>query len=103
VPGPIDAPSSAGSNELLRDGAVVIAAVADALALLGLPDGALRRSAPAGGDERVLWNALEVPACDLDTLAARTALPARRCMAALTALELAGSVECALTGEIRRR
>jgi predicted Rossmann fold nucleotide-binding protein DprA/Smf involved in DNA uptake len=39
----------------------------------------------------------------MDTLAARSRLPARRCLAAVTALEIAGSVECAMTGEVRRR
>ena len=36
VPGPIDSEQSVGSNELIRDGAVVIASVDDALALLGI-------------------------------------------------------------------
>src|SRR5437588_2544776 len=36
VPGPIDSEQSRGSNQLLRDGATVIAAPEDALALLGL-------------------------------------------------------------------
>src|SRR5215203_5282746 len=36
VPGPIDSPASAGTNQLIRDGAVVIASVADALALAGV-------------------------------------------------------------------
>ena len=36
VPGPIDSEQSRGSNQLLRDGAVLIAAADDALALLGI-------------------------------------------------------------------
>src|SRR5438105_9655735 len=36
VPGPIDSEQSRGSNQLLRDGAGVIASTADALTLLGL-------------------------------------------------------------------
>jgi predicted Rossmann fold nucleotide-binding protein DprA/Smf involved in DNA uptake len=50
-----------------------------------------------------VWNALAHGASDLDTLAARAGLPARECMAAVTALELAGCVECAPTGEVRKR
>ncbi|MBK5189427.1 MAG: DNA-processing protein DprA [Gemmatimonadaceae bacterium] len=106
VPGPIDVPQSAGSNALLRDGALMITEVADVLALVGA-------SAPrASGDElsqpldatqRAVWDALDTPASDLDTLAARTSLPARRCLEAVTSLELSGAIECALTGEIRRR
>jgi DNA processing protein len=109
VPGPIDIPQSAGSNALLRDGAIIIAEVADALALVGAssPVALARASseAPVLADatQHAVWHALESPAPDLDALAARASLPARRCLAAVSALELAGAIECALTGEIRRR
>lgn len=103
VPGPIDAPQSAGANELLRDGAAVIASVADAVALLGLTEPVRRPPPELGGDERTVWDSLAGGPADLDSLAARSGLPARRCIAAVTTLELAGAVECALTGEIRRR
>src|SRR5919202_414928 len=58
VPGPIDAPQSAGANELLRDGAVVIAAVADAVALLGLTAAARAPGPELSGDAHVVWEAL---------------------------------------------
>jgi DNA processing protein len=109
VPGPIDVPQSAGSNLLLRDGAIIIAEVADALALVGATSAVApaRASleAPSLADltQRAVWSALESPAPDLDALAARASLPARKCLAAVSALELAGAIECALTGEIRRR
>jgi DNA processing protein len=103
VPGPIDSAQSAGSNELLRDGAMVIAAVADALALLGLAAPVRDRAAELTGGERRVWDALADGALDLDAIAVRTALPVRHCLTAVTSLELAGAVECALTGEIRRR
>jgi DNA processing protein len=106
VPGPIDAPSSAGTNLLVRDGAVTITGVDDALALVALARPPARpaaeRSALAG-DERRVWDALAAGALDLDTLAARASLPARHCLAAVTALELMGAVTCELTGEVRRR
>ena len=109
VPGPIDIPQSAGSNTLLRDGAIVVAEIADALALVGAtsPVALARASSepPMIADltQRAVWHALESPAPDLDALAARASLPARRCLAAVSALELTGAIECALTGEIRRR
>jgi DNA processing protein len=107
VPGPIDVPQSAGSNTLLRDGAIVIAELADALALVGATSPVARApsTAPELSDltQRAVWLALESPAPDLDALAARASLPARRCLAAVSALELTGAIECALTGEIRRR
>ena len=103
VPGPIDQPRSAGSNRLLRDGAVLLASVEEALTLVGLTP-ALRTPRPTpGGDEASIWNALEQGPATMDELATRSGLPAARCMAAVTTLELAGAVECALTGEIRRR
>lgn len=103
VPGPIDAIRSVGSNELLRDGAVVLASVADAVALVGLSPPALAPPPDVQGDERAVWEALARGSLDIDSLSARAALPARRCLAAVSTLELRGSIECALTGEIRRR
>lgn len=110
VPGPIDAPAAAGANALLRDGAHVVATVDDVLALAGCgaPGGAPGggpADAPAGlgPDERALWNALATPVPGADALVDRTGLPVRRCVAALTALELAGLVESRWSGEIARR
>lgn len=103
VPGPIDSPQSEGSNELLRDGAVVVAAVADMLALMGVTLPVRSTHAVETSAERAVWEALALGAADLETLTGRSALPARECLAAVTALELRGAVECALTGEIRRR
>jgi DNA processing protein len=103
VPGPIDVPQSAGSNALLRDGAIVIAEIADAFALVGVSPPRVPTRTLADATQLAIWNALETPAPDLDSLAARASLPARLCLAALTALELDGAIECALTGEIRRR
>jgi DNA processing protein len=103
IPGPIDSPQSEGSNELMRDGAHVIATIDDALMLAGL--GRQRRAArlELGDTEERILRELRRGATDLDGLAARTALPARECMMAVTMLELAGAVECTLTGEIRVR
>jgi DNA processing protein len=103
VPGPIDAPQSAGSNELLRDGAVVIATIADALALVGATPRVVSSPPPDDADAAAVWHALAGGALDADTLCSRSQLPAARCMSAVTMLELSGRVECALTGEIRRR
>ena len=103
VPGRIDSPQSAGTNDLLREGAHVIATIEDALMLVGLtPPRRSERLAFDEAERRVLAELERAPA-DVDTLAARTKLPARECMRAITTLELAGSVECLLTGEVRRR
>ena len=103
VPGPIDSPQSEGANELIRDGAHAIASVADALALLGLEAPVKIAPELRGADEERVWNALVDGSATLDELCARTTLPVAKCMAAVTALELRNVVECALTGEIRRR
>ena len=103
VPGPIDVPQSAGTNALLRDGAIMITDVADALALVGVTAPRSASRTPTDATQLAVWRALESPAPDLDTLASRASLPARGCLAAVTALELDGMLECSLTGEIRRR
>lgn len=102
VPGPIDAPQSAGSNLLLRDGAIVIASVADALAMAGAsppPRSTPELRTPA---EVRVWTALAGGSANLDSLAALSGLPTRECLAAVTALEVHGAVVCDLTGEVRR-
>ena len=103
VPGPIDQPQSVGTNRLIRDGAGVITSIEDALALVGLtPPPRAPRGDPEG-DEGRIWAALADGPLDMDSLCQRSGLPAARCMVSVTKLELAGAVECALTGEVRRR
>jgi DNA processing protein len=103
VPGPIDQPQSVGTNELIRDGAQIVTSVADALALVKLtPPPRTPRGDPAG-DEGRIWAALANGGLDMDALCHRSGLPAAQCLAAVTKLEIAGSVECGLTGVIRRR
>lgn len=103
VLGPIDSPQSAGSNALLRSGAHPIIDVDDAVMLAGLTP--QRKARPRVDDETEMriWGALEHGASSLDELCARSGLPVAQCLAAVTGLELRGAVECALTGEIRRR
>jgi DNA processing protein len=103
VPGPIDSPQSEGSNLLLRDGAHPITSVADALSLVGLTPTVHSLKEPADPDQSRVWRALREGAADLDTICHRASLPVQRCLAAVTALELTGAIECALTGEIRKR
>lgn len=102
VPGPIDVPQAQGSNELIRDGAVAITSMADLLALLGLTAPVRVSELEVGGAERLVWDALAHGGADLDSLCSRAGLPAHEGLAAVSALELRGLVECALTGEIRR-
>ena len=102
VPGPIDVPQAQGSNEWMRDGAQIIASMADALALMGLTAAIRLADIPEGSCERRIWDSLGHGPTDLDTLCTRSGLPAQECMAAVTALEIRGLIECCLSGEIRR-
>jgi DNA processing protein len=103
VPGQMDEPRSAGANQLLRDGAVVIAAVDDALALIGAPP--QREIAPqfASEHEQLVWQALGEGLSSIDMLATRLSLPPRELLATITTLEIAGLVECSIAGDLRRR
>lgn len=102
VPGPIDAPTSGGTNELLRDGAHVIATVDDALALLGLPAAPQLELPELTGAERAVWIALAAGAAPIETLADRARLSLRDTMSAATALEFRNLISAGYSGEYRR-
>src|SRR3954468_7373793 len=74
VPGPIDSEQSKGSNQLLRDGAVMIAAVEDALALLGVSAPKVRPTPTLPEAERRVWDALDRGYLDLDGLATKAGI-----------------------------
>ncbi len=108
VPGSVEAPTAAGTNLLLRDGAHVLADPRDVVGLLG--HGSAAGAGPPAAepfalsdDERAVWRALAEPAADLDALAVRAGLDPRRCAAAVTALELRDHLTAELSGELRRR
>jgi DNA processing protein len=103
VPGPLDSPQSAGTNAMIREGVHMIACIDDALTLAGIATGVPLSIAFGSDAERRVWDALADRAPSLDVLCSRVALPARECLEAVTALELSGAVECALTGEVLRR
>jgi len=103
VPGPIDSDQSRGSNQLLRDGAVVIASAEDALALLGVSAPKERPVPVLPDNERRIWEALDAGFVEIDSLAAKTGLSTPECLAAVTSLEIMGLIDCSPTGEIRRR
>jgi DNA processing protein len=103
VPGPVDAPQSEGSNRLLREAGHPIIEPADALTLLGLTSAPRADRTFSDPDMVAVWHALGRGAVDCDALCAMSKLPAQRCLAAVTELELVGAVECSLTGVIRRR
>jgi DNA processing protein len=103
VPGCIDQPQSEAANLLIREGAHIICGVEDALALAGLTRAVHRPALDAGTDELAVWNALDDGPVDVDAICSRSGLPADRCLAAITALEIRGAVECSIVGDVRRR
>lgn len=103
VPGPIDSPQSAGTNHLIRDGAIVIASVDDALALMGLSGAPAIEPIQLSDVEARVWSALGGSSIRMDALAATAKLSARECMTVVTMLELRGLVESLVSGDIRRR
>src|SRR6185436_11013506 len=104
VPGAIDSDQSRGSNQLLRDGAVLIAAPEDALSLLGISVPTEKAPPPLLPDsEQKIWDAIEGGFTNTDSLPSATGLTLAECLAAITSLEIMGLVECSLAGEIRRR
>jgi DNA processing protein len=102
VPGPIDSEQSKGSNQLLRDGAVVVACVEDALALLGVSAPKERTLPPLPDTERRVWECLGDGYSELDTLAMTADLSIPECLSAISSLEIMGLVECSAGGEFRR-
>jgi DNA processing protein len=103
VPGPIDSEQSRGSNQLLRDGAVMIASVEDALALLGVSIPKERPLPILPENEKRVWEALDGCCLEPDAVAASSGLSTPECLAAITSLEIMGLVDCSPAGEIRRR
>ncbi len=109
VPGNIDTPASAGSNELLLHGATPILTVAQALALGGV-DAPAAAAAPSrnakelGDDAQLLWRALSASGpLTADALARAGGIEARRAGPALAALEIAGWVEIDHAGVVFAR
>jgi DNA processing protein len=103
VPGPIDAPQSQGCNRLILDGATIITCVNDALALMALPQEAEERPVFGDGEQKV-WDVLgSEGGATVELLTARTALPLRETLMALTTLELDGRITQDFAGTYRRR
>ena len=103
VPGPIGHEWCLGSNRLLqREGARAIVAVEDVLDLIGPRVEVTAPRAEFGDDEAKVWDTLADGAIAVDLIAIRSHLPTTRCLAAITTLEMAGAVQCLLTGEVQR-
>jgi DNA processing protein len=94
VPGEITSALSAGTNDLLRQGATPLLAAADVLAALGLEPAPRRAGAVSEAAALVLAEVTDV-ACDVDGLVRATGRSTGEISAALVELELAGLVTAA--------
>lgn len=104
VPGPIDEPRAAGSNQLIRDGAQVITGVDDLLMLFGLstshaavsqagsPDYGAQADRMLSPEDRAILRALGGRPVPAHEVAFATSLSVRQCSEGLLRLELAGLV-----------
>ncbi len=103
VPGPVTAPTSTGTNRLLRDGAFVVLEPADALRLLGVtapPASPPRLAAPAHPRARQLLEVLRGGAATRDELELRLGEPRVSWELALLELELEGWVGTGRDGRL---
>jgi DNA processing protein len=108
LPGSIHSPFSKGGHQLIREGAKLVETAQDILIEMSLP--AIAPAAPAAGEmqqepdaaTRAVVRALGYDPADVDTLAARSRLPAGAVVAILTALELDRKV-AALAGGLWQR
>jgi len=107
VPGMIDAPQSAGTNQLLRDGAHVIASVADALTVAGIAAGGNRGIEPARAtppldpDEALVRDRIAAGATSTDAVVEGMGWAPTRCLVAISGLELKGVIRAAAGGALR--
>jgi DNA processing protein len=96
IPGPVTSAKSAGTNRLIRDGAMPLLEPADLLARY--PELVRSRQAP-GGEEVVpptpqgkILEVLSKGACQVDELSSVTGVPAGELLGLLAALEIGGLV-----------
>ncbi len=102
IPGPIDSHRSAGSNSLIRDGALMIHSVADALMLYGLASPNPTTHPPLGTLEAAVWDALATGPAPVELIASRAGLPIRQILEGIARLELCGMVHQSSDGSIDR-
>lgn len=113
VPGQIDDPRAAGSNQLIRDGAIVLADVEDLLMVCGLStfaptgNGATdHRPGSAGADlgpeDRAILLALGSRPSKVEEIAFASSMSVRQVGDSLLRLEMRGRVEATPSGYLRR-
>lgn len=113
VPGQIDDPRAAGSNQLIRDGAIVLADVDDLLMVCGLStfahagpggdaSGTGSEAEEIGPEDKAILLALGPRPIKVEEIAFASSLSVRQVGEALLRLEIRGRVEATPGGYLRR-
>ncbi|NMC27784.1 MAG: DNA-protecting protein DprA [Syntrophomonadaceae bacterium] len=99
VPGPINSPTSEGTNNLIRQGACLVTSIEDILTEYGIDSPSIDKSGQGGGsarkiegDEEVLLNALGNDPLHRDVLQRKLGWASGQLSARLLKLELAGMI-----------
>ena len=100
VPGPIDSPASAGSNELLLEMHTPLLSLNDLLEMMSI-DPSPPVLPAVGGDAAQCWDAIRSGASTLSDIAERASLSQRSAASAISDLELDGLVTIDASGRIR--
>ena len=95
VPGPIDRPTSAGSNRLIQQGAKLVTGASDILDDLQSlfpermpPNSPAAVSGTLSADEKTILDAIETSETPLDSIVGKTGLPSQKVSSTLLALEM---------------
>ena len=91
VPGPIDRPTSAGTNRLIQQGAKLVTGAADILDELNLllpPERPKAASAELSTDEETILGTIETSETPLDSIVTKSGLPMPKVASTLLALEM---------------
>jgi DNA processing protein len=104
IPGSIHSPLSKGCHQLIKQGAKLVESAQDILDELGMSVVAATTGTrgDAAPDPTGLLEHLAYDPCDIDTLAARSGLPAQSVSALLTQLEIDGRVAALPGGRYQR-
>lgn len=92
VPGPINGPMSAGTNELIKRGAQVVTSAKDVLDALGIAAESGVKAKGANEQEELILNLLDQGIQDMEELAIESALSINKLGQTLTMMELSGLI-----------
>ena len=102
VPGPITAPTSIGTHQLIQEGAKLVHHVADILSDYDIVTPSQDEPDILSGDEARILSCIGTQACSVDQLCAITGMPIATLLHYISLLELKGCVAKTQTGQYTR-